>query len=43
MRGKTSKFIFDEAGFDVTLHGINKCEQESPRWIKAYNNDWIYD
>ncbi len=33
--------IFQDAGFDINIIGIKRCEQSAARWIKAYNKDGI--
>jgi len=40
-KGKLSREIFEEAGFDVNVLGIKRVKSCSSRWRKAYNNTGI--
>ena len=39
--GKTSRAIFEDAGFDVNIIGIKRIDSASLRWRKAYNDKGI--
>lgn len=41
LKGKRPRAIFQDAGFDINIIGIKRCEQSAARWIKAYNKDGI--
>lgn len=40
-KGKTSKVIFEEAGFDVYVLGIRRIDCAGARWRKAYKENGI--
>ena len=39
--GKTSRAIFEDAGFDVNIIGIKRIDSASLRWRNAYNDKGI--
>lgn len=39
--GKTSRQIFEEAGFDVDIIGIKRIESASGRWRKSYKDNGV--
>jgi hypothetical protein len=39
--GKLHKAIFEEAGFDIEMVGIERVKTASRRWKKAYNENGI--
>ena len=40
-KGKTSRVIFEEAGFDVDIIGIHRVDCAGARWRKAYKNHGV--
>ena len=38
-KGKLSRLIFEEAGFDIDILGVKRVETAGSRWRKAYNKD----
>jgi len=37
--GKSSRVIFEEAGFDINVLGLRRIEMASNRWRKAFSNN----
>lgn len=40
-KGKTSRVIFEEAGFDVDVIGIRRIDYAGARWRKAYKENGV--
>jgi putative transposase len=40
-KGKTSRVIFEEAGFDVEIIGIIRIDRAGSRWRKAFNEQGV--
>ncbi|NWK12370.1 HTH domain-containing protein, partial [Clostridium cadaveris] len=40
-KGKTSRVIFEEAGFDINTLGIRRIECAGTRWRKAFKDNGI--
>lgn len=40
-KGKTSRLIFEEAGFDISIIGEKRCEVAGARWRKAFKDKGV--
>lgn len=39
---KTSRIIFEEAGFDTDIIGARRIDCASNRWLKAFKGTWRF-